>query len=234
MKKLTLLVALAVALGAAAQDSKTRIIASNDKAPAPIPMAQPAATPGATALPVGTAIRVKLETPLSTSNNKFGDKFSGRVTEAVMLNGKTIIPVGASLEGQVIRSVSQRRVKGLPTMDLRPTAITLPDGQKYLINATIVDTSTPRALNVTDEGGIKGKGHDRADTVELGVATALGTGIGAAAGGLKGSLIGAGIGAGVATVHWLVKTRNASIPAGTELIMELSHPVALNAAQEGD
>ena len=231
MKKLCLVMALAVALGAAAQDSKTTVIASNEKAPAAIPMAQPAAVPDATALPIGTAIRMKLETPLSTSTSKFGDHFSGRVTEAVILNGKTIIPVGASLEGQVIRSESARRIKGLPTMDLRPTTVTLPDGQKYAINATIVDTSAPGKLNVTNEGGIKGKGHDRADTVELGVGTAVGTGIGAAIDGWKGAGIGAAIGAGITTVHWLMKTRNASIPAGTELIMELSHPVALSASQ---
>ena len=232
MKKLSLLMALAIAVGVMAQDSKTTIIASNEKAP--LPLAQPAAATDATALPIGTAIRMKLETPLSTSTSKFGDHFSGRVTEAVLLNGKTISPVGASLEGQVIRSTSQRRIKGLPTMDLRPTTVTLPDGQKYAINATIVDTSTPGKLNVTDEGGIKGKGHDRADTVELGVGTALGTGIGAAIDGWKGAGIGAAIGAGITTIHWLIKTRNASIPAGTELIMELSHPVALSAAQQGD
>jgi len=234
MKKLSLVVALAIALGAAAQDTKTTIVASNEKAPAPIPLAQPAAASDATALPIGTAIRMKLETPLSTSTSKFGDHFSGRVTEAVLLNGKTIIPVGASLEGQVIRSTSQRRIKGLPSMDLRPTAVTLPDGQKYAINATIVDTSAPGKLSVNDEGEIKGKGHDRADTVELGVGAAVGTGIGAAVDGFKGAMIGAAIGAGITTVHWLIKTRSASIPSGTELIMELSHPVALNAVPEGD
>ncbi|HUN89929.1 MAG TPA: hypothetical protein VMU28_14115 [Terriglobales bacterium] len=233
MKKLTLLVALAIALGAMAQETTT-IIASNSKPPAPTPMAQPAAAPDATALPIGTAIRVKLETPLSTSTTKFGDHFNGRVTEAVVLNGKTIIPVGASLEGQVIRSTSQRRIKGLPSLDLRPTSVTLPDGQKYVVNATIVDTSTPGKLKVSDEGTIKGKGHDRADTVELGVGTALGTGIGAAIDGWKGAGIGAAIGAGITTVHWLIKTRNADIPSGTELIIQLNHPVALNAAQEGD
>ena len=235
MQKSILGITLAIALGAVAQDAKTTMVASNDRPPAPpTTLAQPVASPDASALPIGTAIRVKLETPLSTSTSKFGDKFNGRVTEAVMLNGKTIIPVGASLEGIVTRSSSQRRIKGLPSMDLRPNSVTLPDGQKYVINATIVDTSTPKALTVSDEGSIKGKGHDRADTVELGVATALGTGIGAAAGGLKGSLIGAGIGASVATVHWLIKTRNANIPSGTELIMQLDHPVALSAAPAGD
>src|SRR5215813_8001575 len=48
-------------------------------------------------LPAGTAVKMKLETTLSTMTNKSGDAFSGRVTEPVMLNGKTVIPVGASI-----------------------------------------------------------------------------------------------------------------------------------------
>jgi len=41
------------------------------------------------ALPAGTALKVKLEKTLTTFSNKTGDAFSGRVTEAVMLDGKT-------------------------------------------------------------------------------------------------------------------------------------------------
>ena len=43
-------------------------------------------------LPAGTALKVKLENTLSTFSNKPGDPFSGRVTEAVVLDGKTMIP----------------------------------------------------------------------------------------------------------------------------------------------
>src|SRR5689334_6561636 len=57
----------------------------------------PAAVPtDAATLPVGTTVRMKLETMLSTMTSKRNDEFAGRVTEAVMLDGKTIIPVGAS------------------------------------------------------------------------------------------------------------------------------------------
>lgn len=235
MKKIVVLLALAVTASAMAQDKPSADVAAEGHAHSQTtqPLAQPVAAPDATALPVGTAIRMKLETPLSTQTNKFGDHFGGRVVEAVMLNGKTIIPVGAALEGEVIRAEQHRRIRGTPTLDLRPTVITLPDGQKYTINANIVDTSD-RALNVNDEGEIKGSGHDRADWVETGVGTAVGTGIGAAAGGLKGAAIGGTIGAGVTVVHWLTKTKSAQVPAGTEIIMELSHPMSMSAVQEGD
>lgn len=235
MKNLMILLTLALAASAVAQDKPSAAVPAtgHTHTRAARTTAQPQAAPDATALPIGTAIRMKLETPLSTTTNKFGDRFGGRVVEAVMLNGKTIIPVGAALEGQVIRSEEHRRIKGTPELDLRPTLVTLPDGQKYSINANIVDTSD-RSLNVNDEGQIKGKGHDNGDLIETGVGAAVGTGIGAAVGGFKGALIGGSIGAGATVVHWLMKTKSAQVPAGTEIIMELSRPMALNAVQEGD
>jgi len=235
MKNLMILLTLALAASAVAQDKPSAAVPANGHphTRAARTTAQPQAAPDATALPIVTAIRMKLETPLSTTTNKFGDRFGGRVIEAVMLNGKTIIPVGAALEGQVIRSEEHRRIKGTPELDLRPTLVTLPDGQKYSINANIVDTSD-RSLNVNDEGQIKGKGHDNSDLVETGVGAAVGTGIGAAVGGFKGALIGGSIGASVTVVHWLMKTKSAQVPAGTEIIMELNRPMALSAVQEGD
>jgi hypothetical protein len=184
------------------------------------------------ALPVGTAIRMKLETPLATSISKRGDRFGGRVTEAVTLRGKTIIPVGAALEGEVFRSEDKRRIKGTPTLDLNPDTVTLPDGQKFMIRATIVDTSNHK-LNVNDEGEIKGQGHDRRDWIEMGAASVAGAGVGAAIGGGKGALIGTGVGATASVVRWLTKSRSATLPAGTELVMELSRPLQLTAS-DGD
>jgi hypothetical protein len=232
MKKLAVIVTLALCAAAAAQDKPSASLSATKHEAAARPLAQPVAAADATALPVGTAIRMKLETRLSTAANKRGDHFGGRVVEAVMLNGKTIIPVGAALEGDVVGADEPRRIRGTPTLDLRPTMVTLPDGQKYAINASIVDTSD-RSLNVNDEGEIKGPGHDSSDWVETGVGAALGTGIGAAAGGFKGALIGGSIGAGVTVVRWLTKTKSAQIPAGTEIIMELSRPMALS-VMEGD
>jgi hypothetical protein len=234
MTKLTVFLTIALTAGAAAQTKPSADVstARSTHSAAPKTLAQPDAATDATALPVGTAIRMKLETPLSTSANKRGDHFGGRVVEAVTLNGKTIIPVGAALEGEVMNADEHRRIRGTPTLDLRPTTVTLPDGQKYAINASLVDTSD-RSLNVNDEGEIKGPGRDRADWVETGVGAALGTGIGAATHGFKGALIGGSIGAGATVVHWLTKTKSAQVPAGTEIIMELSRPMAMSVV-EGD
>jgi hypothetical protein len=185
-------------------------------------------------LPIGTIIRMKLETPLSSGSSQRGDRFGGRVVEAVKMNGRTVIPVGAAIEGEVTRTEEQRRIQGTGMLDLLPRTITMPDGQRYTIVGNVVDTSNSSEVNVTEEGQIKAKGHDKNDLIETGIGTAVGAGIGGAiGGGGKGILIGAAVGGGATVVHWLTKTKSAQLPAGTELYMQLSRPMQL-AADAGD
>ena len=194
--------------------------------------AQPAPAVQGLSLPTGTGIKMKLETPLSTRSSKAGDTFAGRVTEAVMLNGKAVIPVGAAVQGRVVRVTDPRRIKGVPTLDLMPDEITMPDGTRYTIQAVLVDTSAPHT-NVNDEGQIKGPGHDKRDLLEMGVGTGAGVGVGAAVGGGKGALIGGMIGGGATVIHWLTRRHSADLPAGTEIVMELNRPLALSQASNG-
>ena len=53
-----------------------------------------------TSLPTGTALRMKLETTLATFSNHAGDPFQARMTEAVVIDGKTVIPIGTTVQGR--------------------------------------------------------------------------------------------------------------------------------------
>ena len=185
------------------------------------------------ALPAGTGVKMKLETPISTATTKVGDSFAGRVTEPVMLNGKEVIPVGATIQGHVARITEPRRIKGVPTISINPDVITMPTGEKYTLNAAVVDTSKETRTRVNDEGEIKGSGHDKRDLLVAGVGVGAGAGVGAAAGGGKGALIGAVIGGAAAATHWLWRRHSAELPAGSEITMELSRPMQLNAGASG-
>jgi hypothetical protein len=185
------------------------------------------------ALPVGTAVKMKLETRISTSLNKAGDRFAGRVTEAVMLRGRTIIPVGAGLEGRVAHVSEHRRIRGKPTIDLRPETITMPNGDRYALSAVVVDTDARPDVDVDDEGRLKGRGHDGKDWKETGIAAGAGAVTGGLIAGGHGALIGAGVGATASVVHWLIKSRSAELPAGTEIILELSRPMTLGNRSAG-
>lgn len=176
-------------------------------------------------LPTGTAIKMKLETPLSSRDSKDGDGFSGRVTENVVVNGRTIIPVGASLTGRVLRASDPARIGGVGSLQLLPESVLLPNGKSFAINAAIVDTSMPNKLNVDEEGRIKGNGLSQGDKVEIAAGTGAGAVVGAIVGGGEGFLIGSVVGGGTTIMHWLTKHHTAAVPAGTELIMEISRPM---------
>jgi len=184
-------------------------------------------------LPTGTALKVKLENQLSTSNSKVGDPFSGRVTEAVTLDGKTVIPVGATVQGRVTKISEPRRIAGKPTIGIFPENIILPDGKRYILNAALVDTNERNGTDVNEEGQFKGAGHDGKDLTEIGFGTGGGMLVGGLIGGGKGLLIGGAVGATLTVAHWLGKRRSADLPAGTELVMELSRPLEMSAASGG-
>ena len=181
-------------------------------------------------LPAGTALKVKLENVLSTFTSKAGDPFSGRVTQAVLLDGKTVVPVGTTVEGRVTRVREPRRIAGKPTIVIFPETLVLPNGARYMLNASLVDTSLRGGTDVNQEGQFKGAGHDGKDLTEVGMGTGGGMLVGGLAGGGKGMLIGGMVGATATVTHWLAKHRAAVLPRGTELTMELSRPLLMTSA----
>jgi hypothetical protein len=184
-------------------------------------------------LPAGTSMKVKLENALTTFSSKSGDPFSARVTEAVLLDGKTVLPIGATVEGRVTQATEPRRIAGKPTIAIFPETVVLPSGERYILNATLVDTSLRNGTDVNDEGQFKGKGHDGKDMTEIGMGTGGGMLVGGLIGGGKGVLIGGAVGATATVAHWLGKKNSAMLPAGTELVMELSRPLEMTAATGG-
>ena len=178
-------------------------------------------------IPAGTALMVKLETTLATFSNKPGDPFQARLTQPVVLNGRTLIPAGATVEGRVTKVTEPRRISGKPTLGILPEAVVLPTGERLFLDATLVDTNLRGGTDVNNEGEFKGSGHDRRDEIETGGGTAGGMLIGGLIGGPPGILIGGVVGAGSTGVHWLSKHRSATLPAGTELTLELNRPLAM-------
>lgn len=185
---------------------------------------------GAQTLPAGTPMRVKLENNLATTSTKAGDPFSARVTQAVMLDGKAVIPVGTTIEGRVTKSDNPRRIGGKPTIGILPETVILPSGERYMLNATLVDTSVQHGTDVNSEGQFKGQGMNQKDQIEIGMGTGGGMLVGGLIGGGKGLLIGGATGATLTVAHWLGKKRSAELPAGTELDMELSRPLVMTQA----
>lgn len=223
MKTLMLLPCLVLATVLAAQtDSVTETNLPPATAQASVPVPSPQATGS---VPAGTALMVRLNTTLATFSNKAGDPFRGSITQPVVINGQTIIPAGATVEGRVTKVTEPRRISGRPTIGIVPEVVILPTGERRSIDATLTDTSI-KGTDVNNEGQFKGSGHDRRDTIEQGGGTAGGMLIGGLVGGPVGILVGGAIGAGSTTGHWLSQHHSAVLPMGTELTFELNRPMA--------
>lgn len=189
------------------------------------PLPTPAPTM-AGSVPAGTALMVRLDTTLATFSNRVGDPFQAKVTQPVTVNGATVIPVGATVEGRVTKVNEPRRISGRPTIGILPEAVILPSGERYFLDATLTDTNL-RGTDVNQEGQFKGTARDRRDNLEAGGGAAGGMLIGGLIGGGPGVLIGGAIGAGSATAHWLATHRSAVLPSGTQLTLELNRPLTM-------
>jgi hypothetical protein len=198
--------------------------------PAPIPVPQtnvPVPAPHADSrVPAGTALMVRLETTLATFSNRPGDPFRGSLSQPVVVHGQTLLPAGAIVEGRVTKISEPRRISGRPTIGILPEAVILPSGERYYLDATLTDTNI-KGADVNSEGLFKGTSHDRRDTIEQGGGAAGGMLVGGLVGGPVGVLIGGAIGAGATTGHWLAKHRSATLPAGTQLTLELNRALTM-------
>ena len=212
---------LATVLAAQTNLTETNLPPANTETTAPVPAPQATGS-----VPSGTALMVRLDTTLATFSNKVGDPFRASVTEPVVINGQTVIPAGAKVEGRVTKVSEPRRISGKPTIGILPEAVILPTGERYYLDATLTDTSV-KGTDVNREGQFKGSGHDRRDTIEQGAGTAGGMLVGGLVGGPVGVAVGGAIGAGATTGHWLAKHRSAVIPAGTQLTLELNRPIMM-------
>ena len=75
---------------------------------------------------------VRLDTTLATFSNRVGDPFQAKVTQAVVVNGSTLIPVGATVEGRVTKVSEPRRISGKPTIGILPEAVIFPTWRTLL------------------------------------------------------------------------------------------------------
>src|ERR1039457_4322898 len=120
--------------------------------PGTLLLAAMAAAQTSAPVPAGTALMVKLETTLATFSNKAGDPFQARLTQAVVLGGKTAIPAGAMVEGRITKVAEPRRISGKPTIGILTEALVLPTGERFFLDATLVDPNAGRDTDVNQEG----------------------------------------------------------------------------------
>ena len=127
---------------------------------------QPTST--AQTIPAGTTLHCRLIQTLSTRVNYPGDTFTALVSEPLAVNGRTVIPVGATLTGRVASVKRPGRIKGVGEMRLIAQSLALPDGHDVPLDAVLegaAGASLGQAAGPAgSEGTIKGP-HSRVKTI---------------------------------------------------------------------
>jgi hypothetical protein len=186
-----------------------------------------------TVLPTATVLRLKLLHPISTASARPGERFFATLTRPVEVDGRAIIPAGTSVTCQVDSAHAASRFSRKPSLSIKALSMHTPTGEVLDFSASVIDTTAPHKLDVDQEGRVHGAGFSPMDKAEMGSLAGVGLIAGAVIAGPEGLFIGTASGAALAAGHIVVKHRNLTLPAGTELIFELDGPATITHPQMG-
>lgn len=162
----------------------------------------------------GTTFVAALQNTINTGENKVGDKVALRTLEDVRVNEMTVVPSGATINGEVTHVEGAGRLGGGAELTLRFTELVMPDGKSYAISATPFR--------------VQGKGDTKESVLEIGGGAVAGGIVGGVLGGkddiAKGAAAGAIIGTGVAIA---TKGDQIVLPAGQKMKVTLDGSVTV-------
>lgn len=181
---------------------------------------------GRVVIPAGTMLHCRIAQSLTTKLNFQGDTFTARVSEPVRVNDQEFIPVGAIVEGRVVRLRRPGRLMGVAEMRLTAEKITFPDGRSLPLGAQLMTVyGADKARVVGSEGTVKGPSSRNLDVEEIGGGVVAGAFIGIT---LTHPVIAAAVGGTAALVYRMRKGgRDLVIPPDTQLNYQLTRPLEL-------
>lgn len=162
-------------------------------------------------VPAGTTLAIALDETLSTETHQAGDAFTGRVASPVTVDGRTVIPAGARVSGE-LADAARKRIGGRARLVLELTSVSTTAGGRPV-------SGTYTAL---------GKSQTKRDALTIGGATAGGAILGRTIGHERGdeadgTLIGAAVGGGIGTaVAASNRAPHVVIPAGSTIQVRLT------------
>jgi hypothetical protein len=162
-------------------------------------------------IPAGTSLSVRVLSTLASNSSKVEDNVRGALAKAVSVDGATVLPAGAQLNGSVLEANESGRVKGRASIAFRFDRLTA-NGETLRIQ-----TATVRREAVPDR---------KSDITKGGIGAGVGAIVGGVIGGGKGAVIGGaagGTGAVLAT-----KGKEVAIPSGTVVSVRLEDPVTVS------
>lgn len=164
-------------------------------------------------IPAGTEIQVMLDRDVSSRSSNPEDRVEASTVAAIRVNGRTVIPAGATVYGSVREVRSRHRGQKDGWLKLDFDSLTVDAGQRMPIRSHVVAVSeTHSGSNHTLRNG--------------GLGALLGGVIGGIIDGQKGALIGAAVGAG----GGLLASQggdDVELPEGALVTLRLDEPMTL-------
>lgn len=164
-------------------------------------------------VPAGAMITVRLRQAVGSKISQPGQSFSATVAAPVEVDGKVVIPSGASATGTVVDAKPLGRFKGGAVLRLKLDSVEV-KGKEHQVETSALVRSA------------KGKGKRTA--VMAGGGAGLGALIGGLAGGGKGAAIGALAGGGAGTAGAaFTGSKDIVLPAESALSFKLEQPLEI-------
>ena len=180
--------------------------------------------PGNYVVPNGTTVTGILDIEINTKVSQNNDRFRMTVQSPDEFRGATI-------EGYVSGINRSGKITGRSNVTLNFEKITLRDGQTYDFAGSTrgITDVTGKAVQVDNEGTIKGTNQTNQTAKRGGVGAGLGAVIGAIAGGAHGAAIGAIIGGGVGAGSVAVQgSSDIQLMKGSVVTIQAAAPAQLN------
>jgi Zn-dependent protease with chaperone function len=163
----------------------------------------------AASVPVGTAFMVSFQQALSSADSRSGDRFTARVVDPVLVNGRVAIAAGSVVSGRVVAVQPAKKIGGRAQLNLEFTSIRFASGGESPISASL-----------------NGQADSQKDAVTIGAAAAGGAVLGRILGKdshstVLGAVIGGAIGTGIAARK---KGEEVNLPEGVAVEIRLDAP----------
>lgn len=134
-------------------------------------------------VPASSRLAIRLASTVSSKTSRVEQPVSGTVVVPIVVEGRTVIPVGSVVHGVVTAVRPSGDVSGRAMVSMHFTSLTVAD-VRYPIDARYTQVAPATKAS---------------DAKKIGIPAAAGAVVGAAVGGQKGAAIGAGVGGGAGT-----------------------------------
>jgi hypothetical protein len=165
-------------------------------------------------IPAGTVLRLRVTRGFGSDISRVEDPVTATLARAIVVDGRTVLPVGSSASGYVSEATRPGNVKGRGRVAVRFTRLDPEGPESYSIRTRPWVAIAPATK--------------KKDAMTIGIPAAGGAAVGALIDGKKGAGIGAAIGGGAGTAAVLTtRGKEVRVGRGATLSVRLSEPLTV-------